>query len=113
MLEILKVLTPVAVPILLWYLNKKDKKINDKLDNIECIVNENRLNIAENTKRQKEKLAYQLYHDFKLYLEQGHIHVKDFIAIQKIFNEYVKIGGNGEIAYLFSEVEKLERKGEL
>lgn len=107
------VLITALSPILLALINAKVSRRNKDILEIKEMVmcNTNKLNSIE--ERHLAKLRYTLYHDAREYIKIGEIDKKDFVELELIYNEYVKLGGNGRVSLLFEEVKKLKRTGEL
>lgn len=53
------------------------------------------------------QLRYRLYQTLRSQLERGFVTVQDMTEIVKMYESYKHDNGNGEIEYLFTQVEKL------
>lgn len=107
------VLISALSPILLAFINAKASKRDKDIIEIKNIVNSNTEKLLSIEKRHLAKLKYTLYHDMREYIKLGEIDIKDFVELELIYNEYIRIGGNGRVTLLFEEVKKLKRTGEL
>lgn len=112
-----QVVTIIIIPIFKIWLDSGNKKIVDKITELDKEVKSTQVKVDEvtniglqNKKSNKSLISYRLHKDFGEAIERGYTTIEDFEELSGLYTSYRALGGNGKISALYDKFRKLPIK---
>ena len=114
-----------ALQSLMWLLNRRakmqdakaetyDKTVEDKIDQLHnevTLISANMTTFGEAQKRQDrglvEMLSYNIEHLCGKYIQRGNVCASELAALERMYEAYHGLGGNGYLTHLMERVRTL------
>lgn len=107
------VAVPVLVPIIKWWLDRKNKNlenINDNLNDLNVKIDNLQEKTEANADGTKQILRYRLIKDMGKAINKGYVCIKDLTEINNLYESYKSLGGNSVVDEIYSKYVKLPIK---